>query len=776
MSSTSTTPQKLPQLQNLIKRDPPSYRDEFKVQMNHFYNEIEILKLKPSNKANDSVLELINFMSHTSPCYKEDAAGVCRTLFDLMETNCASFRSDIRIKLLQALIMFRNKDVLDPLQLIKLAFKLFGINDKTLRLMLGEYIFNDIKTINQHKNNDKLNRSIQAVMFTVVDEDSNYSTRKAVHILADLYRRRVWTDARTINVLGKACCSSITAVMIEAVRFFLGIESKMEDDEEAEKEKLTKIEINYHEHSKKTKKRERMVEKQIERNRQIRKEKLNPTKVTVPLFAAIQLLYDPQTLAEKLFAKLKGSTEKFETKLMLMNFISRLICSHKLFLFNFYTFMGKYLAAHQQDVTQILAYLIQGCHDLVPPEELVPIVKQISYNFITERCRNEVIAVGINSVREIVNRVPTLLHQDGMDDLIQDLALYSKNNHKSVTIAASSMINLVRNLHPSLLLKKNRGKLQKSNKDAAMIVPRAYGDELVRDRVEGIELLEMFERGDIFINSDDVVVWREDITRKNGKGEEGGDDGWEDVDDDDSDDDDDDDDDENDEDADEEEDWIDVEEDDKVLAKVGVNDVETVGDEEEDGWEEVDDDDDDDNDDDDDDDDDNEKEGEEKRPPTPSPRIDMTRVLTAENFALLEKLKSANFERNSKLTSRRRSNVSSAQEAAQEDDDGNGANVNNFITSGDIAPAIRNRSSKIERITAVLEGRKENRFEKEKHPGGLTNKEKLRNKNYVMVRKGKKSVSSKINKSNSDKRYDQNVAGKRKKEIYGRDKRKRRRI
>jgi protein SDA1 len=73
-----------------------------------------------------------------------------------------------------------------------------------------------------------------------------------------------------------------------------------------------------------------------------------------------------------------------------MNFISRLIGCHKLIMTSFYSFLQRYLTSHQQDVTHILAYLIQACHDMVPPEDLLPIVKAIAYNFITERCTNEV--------------------------------------------------------------------------------------------------------------------------------------------------------------------------------------------------------------------------------------------------------------------------------------------------------------------------------------------------------------------------------------------------
>ena len=81
------------------------------------------------------------------------------------------------------------------------------------------------------------------------------------------------------------------------------------------------------------------------------------------------------------------------------------------------------------------------------------------------------------------------------------------------------------------------------------------------------------------------------------------------------------------------------------------------------------------------------------------------------------------------------------------------------------------KSSKIERIASILSGRKEKKFDHEGHAGGLTNKEKERKKNFVMVRKGKKSIANKIRTSNSDTRYKKMHA----KEQFGRERRKRRR-
>lgn len=48
----------------------------------------------------------------------------------------------------------------------------------------------------------------------------------------------------------------------------------------------------------------------------------------------------------------------------------------------------------------------------------MPSIKAIAYNFVTERCSGEVMALGINSVREIARRIPALLEEEGMDALV----------------------------------------------------------------------------------------------------------------------------------------------------------------------------------------------------------------------------------------------------------------------------------------------------------------------------------------------------------------------
>lgn len=55
-------PDNLPQLQNLIKRDPDSYKEEFLQQYRHFLNLLEIFKFSPSEE-NKNLDDLVIFIA-----------------------------------------------------------------------------------------------------------------------------------------------------------------------------------------------------------------------------------------------------------------------------------------------------------------------------------------------------------------------------------------------------------------------------------------------------------------------------------------------------------------------------------------------------------------------------------------------------------------------------------------------------------------------------------------------------------------------------------------
>jgi protein SDA1 len=63
----------------------------------------------------------------------------------------------------------------------------------------------------------------------------------------------------------------------------------------------------------------------------------------------------------------------------------RVVGVHKLLLLNFYPFLQKYIAPHQRDVTAVLAALVQAVHELVPPDSLAPVLRQLVDQFVHDR-------------------------------------------------------------------------------------------------------------------------------------------------------------------------------------------------------------------------------------------------------------------------------------------------------------------------------------------------------------------------------------------------------
>lgn len=58
-------PDNLPQLQNLIKRDPDSYKDDFMQQYRHYLSILEVFRLSPDQE-NKSLDDLVMFIAQVN--------------------------------------------------------------------------------------------------------------------------------------------------------------------------------------------------------------------------------------------------------------------------------------------------------------------------------------------------------------------------------------------------------------------------------------------------------------------------------------------------------------------------------------------------------------------------------------------------------------------------------------------------------------------------------------------------------------------------------------
>ena len=236
--------QKLPQLQNLVKRSPQGYREEWEQQHRRFLSELEILNLNPSSEAAaERFGELASFIAATAPCYREAAVNVPAQLCSLLEQHADALQPELRTTLVQALILVRNRKLVEPVSVLKLCFTLFRIRDKTLRALLYSHAIGDIRRLNKGGHGDeKLNRRLQALLHAKLAGDDEVGAKKALDVLVELYRRGIWTDARAVNAIAGACLSPRPKVMSAAIHFFLGTDARQaaadvddDDDENANK-------------------------------------------------------------------------------------------------------------------------------------------------------------------------------------------------------------------------------------------------------------------------------------------------------------------------------------------------------------------------------------------------------------------------------------------------------------------------------------------------------------------------------------------------------------
>lgn len=502
-------------LQERCRKDPLSYQDDFVSQRTHFDALLTSAALRPSDPS-PRLAEVAAFMGSVAHCYAHHAPDLAPLIAKFLTDSALAMHPDLRRALVKLLCLLRARDAADPNLIIPLFFRLLACNDKPLRRILHGHIVADIKKINTGGNASR--KSLQSYLFTMASDPNQLLVKRSLHVLVDLFRKRVWNDAKCANMIAFTCFHQSMPVAIIAANFLLDSESKTqtaESDDEVDGDaphttrdgqKAAELWKIYNLTGKKSSKKRKRMEKVINR---VTKVKNTPATTGVseikaghPALEAMMLLNDPQEFAERLFTDLqtRRKNESYENRLILINLISRLVGMHELILFNFYPFLQRYLHPAQPEVTRVLAYLTQACHDKVPSDVLHPILRGLADSFVSERSSPPSMAAGINTIRAICCRVPLAILDDGdeyksnMDQeasLLLDLVQYKTFKDKGVMAAARSLLALYREVHPALLQKRDRGRsgavaVQKG--DGSKV--KAFGEHVFATGVSGVELLE----------------------------------------------------------------------------------------------------------------------------------------------------------------------------------------------------------------------------------------------------------------------------------------------
>lgn len=514
MSASGRASEKLslPVLQSKMKSDPEGYTPELVLIYNQFKSSLELFEQQAalnftslSGIASDPTVakdlgDRALFLAHVTPFYRKQLAQFPKELARFLKSSARSLPSGLRVHVTQALILLSNRKLVDIVGTLELFMELQSLGDRVLRQLAFLHVIHGIRRMNQKHKNDPKNRALQNILFGMLQQEDEAIAKRALITLCDFHRRKVWFDDRTANAICMACFHVSSKIMIAALSFLLDFEkiendddtddSGSEDDLETQqtqivvnKESIYKAKHKGTTSSKKKKKAKlQRVIRSMKKQQRLSSENSNNSNY----FSPLNHLKDAQGFAEKLFSRLQTCNERFEVKMMMLKVISRTVGLHRLLLLNFYPYLQKYIQPHQRDVTSLLAAAVQACHDMVPPDAVEPLFKQVVNQFVHDRSRTEAISVGLNVVREICLRMPLLMSED----LLQDLVLYKKSHEKAISSAARSLITLFREVCPSLLIKKDRGR--PTHPKAR---PKAFGEVQVASNVPGVELLEQDDDG-----------------------------------------------------------------------------------------------------------------------------------------------------------------------------------------------------------------------------------------------------------------------------------------
>ncbi|KAL3959760.1 hypothetical protein ACCO45_004877 [Purpureocillium lilacinum] len=474
-----------------IRRDPKSYKDDFLKQWEQYESQREIFLMSPGTATGDlveSFHNMVDLIAHVADCYPEETKTYPDDLKTILIQHHTVIHPELRDKVVGSLVLLRRKDIIDSADLLTTLFPiLVSSPSKTLRELLFNKILSDMRNSNTKATNHPLNRTIQTVLYNLVTADRT-SPRAiwAIKLTRELWKRQIWTDSKPVDVMKEACLAENEKVVVGATRFFLGGDKEreeLEDESSDEEVDLGKVrhQVNI---NKKSKKQKKALEKAVNKVKQMERKKSKPHPLN---FSALHLLHDPQEFAEQLFSKHLQNTKaklSLDTKLLVLQLVTRLIGLHELTVVPLYSWFIKYLTPRQQSVTSFLASLAQGTHKLVPPDVLEPLIQKIANEFVSEASASEVAAAGLNAIREICARQPLAM----TDTLLQDLVQYRKSKDKGVMMSAKGLLSLYRDVGAELLKKRDRGKDATIGLRSGAQAQRKFGEEQAGG-IEGLELL-----------------------------------------------------------------------------------------------------------------------------------------------------------------------------------------------------------------------------------------------------------------------------------------------
>ncbi|KAF6004160.1 Protein SDA1 [Cyanidiococcus yangmingshanensis] len=481
---------------------------------------------------------------------------------------------DLRFGLVQALARFRARSSMQFLalpDLVDLYLQLLSYRDKSLRRFVSGKMLAELRRTKEHHRllHEKVKTRLLQVSQRMLPDADASAARPMLRLFFMAYRRNLWRgDGRLVQLIADTCFHSSTVVATQACRFLLEADRAGRDSADSDRDtesgstesdamesgvngfmpkgKSASVTVDsssasilctrFKRTQKKSSRRKQRFLRQMRRAQHKGTEhdhafeavaNANGTESHMSEQPILTMLFDPQAFVERLLNQLKTRHEKFEFKLLVLQLACRCCGACRLTVPSLYPVLQRYLMPSQREETRILAMLVDAVHSEVPAELVTPILRHLAYYFVSDRRADQVVAIGLNTVRELCARVP-----DAMDAiLLQDLVQYRKSRCRGIMMAARGVLQLYRRVMPSLLPRRDRGRPPKpfdatlSRSGGAATAAATASVDGAADPTEEVSLSSRSESESSMLYASDASwarsasSWNDDLTDSSGQAE-----------------------------------------------------------------------------------------------------------------------------------------------------------------------------------------------------------------------------------------------------------------
>jgi protein SDA1 len=109
--------------------------------------------------------------------------------------------------------------------------------------MIYKYVVNDIRRMNSHHQNNKINQQLRAFISGYIPKHNDKTAQKSLRLMIELYKRNVWTDTRSVNIIAESCFAPSAKIRLMACHFLMETTMPLEELPDSDDEPVNPSDI-----------------------------------------------------------------------------------------------------------------------------------------------------------------------------------------------------------------------------------------------------------------------------------------------------------------------------------------------------------------------------------------------------------------------------------------------------------------------------------------------------------------------------------------------------